>query len=156
MISTGSRWARGFALGLVAAAAVSCGSSEVGKRSSLDEDAINKVLRDVGFTVPEGFAFGQAYQYSEFVGEPARSARFDGPPELGDGRAVAAANPTYPMMRPEQCDSETTGGQAALGYICAPGTLTTQYPPTGGLDTVTVFLNHDKRGSHLFIYSSGH
>lgn len=135
---------------------VSCGSFAVGERESLDEDTINEVLQAVGFTVPSGFEFGQAYQYSEFVGEPARAARFEGPPELEDGRAVAAANPAYPAMQPVDCDAASTGSWSPLGYICAPGSLTTQYPSEGAFDTVTVVLSHDKRSSHLFIYSSGH
>lgn len=106
--------------------------------------------------MPSGFEFGQAYQYSEFVGEPARAARFDGPPELGDGQAVAAANPAYPAMQPVDCEAAPTGSWSRLGYICVPGTLTTQYPPAGALDTVTVVVTHDKRSSHLFVYSSGH
>ncbi|MFD6893837.1 hypothetical protein ACFWB0_04705 [Rhodococcus sp. NPDC060086] len=48
------------------------------------------------------------------------------------------------------------GSWSRLGYICVPGTLTTQYPPAGALDTVTVVVTHDKRSSHLFVYSSGH
>ncbi|MFD4369114.1 hypothetical protein [Rhodococcus sp. NPDC058521] len=134
----------------------SCGSTTVGERETLDEDRIIEALQDAGFNVPSGFEFGQAYQYAEFVGEPSRWARFDGPSELGDGRAVSMANPTYPAMTPAECDETKAGNWSSLGYVCTPGTIATQFPPRGAMDTVTAHLNHDQHRSHLFVHSSGH
>lgn len=134
----------------------SCGSFDPGDRKAIDEEALTHVLQDVGFTVPDGFEFGQAYTYSEFVGEPARSARFDAPAGYGDGRAVSSANPSYPPMRPITCTGVPAGDWGSLGFTCVPPILMTRYPQSGGLDSVTVLLTQDERSSHLFLRSTGH
>lgn len=141
---------------LLSAAATSCSSVEVGERIDLDEDEISKDLHSDGFVVPEGFDFAQAHKSSEFVGKPARWARYDASADLGDGSAVATANPSYPPMQPISCSSVPPGSWVSLGFVCLPGTLSTQYPPAGGPDTVTVLLTEDAHGAHLFVYSSGH
>lgn len=144
------------ALVIVGIATASCGSFDPGERRAIDEEGITQVLHDVGFTVPDGFEFGQAYTYSEFVGEPARSARFDASLKYGDGRAVSSANPSYPPMHLIACEAVPPGDWASLGFICAPEILMTRYPQAGGTDSVTVLVTSDERSSHLFMRSVGH
>ncbi|NLG56210.1 MAG: hypothetical protein GX542_11295 [Rhodococcus sp.] len=144
------------ALLVLAMTVTSCSSFDPGERKALDEEGLARVLPSMGFKVPPGFEFGQAYTYSEFVGEPARSARFDAPPEYGDGRAVSAANPSFPPMQSTTCDAVPPGSWTSLGFTCAPEILMIRHPPSGGLGSVTVLLTSDDRGSHLFIETVGH
>lgn len=144
------------ALMILGATVTACGSFEPGERRVLDQEEFSKALGDVGFTIPDGFEFGQAYTHDEFVGEAARSARFDAPPEYGDGSAVSAANPSYPPMQAITCTGVPPGDWVSLGFACTPEILMTRYPPSGGLGSVTVLVTHDERSSHLFFRSAGH
>ena len=144
------------ALALSTIALTACGTSEIGQPYELDADDVAAYSRRDGFTVPDGFTFAEAHTFSEFVGQAPWSARYDAPVDLGDGKAVTAANPTFPPMAAITCSAVPPGNWSSLGFDCGPGTLVTQYPPSREIDTVTALLTRDERGASSFLYSSGH
>ncbi len=134
----------------------SCGSFEPGKPLAMDGDDVSYELEKVAFTIPDGFEFIQGVKYAEFVGQPAWAARFDGPNELGDGRAVAAANPSYPPLQPADCGTASKDSWTSLGSKCEPEMLFTSRLAGGSSDAFSVMLTTGAQESSLFIYCEGH
>ncbi|MDV8023585.1 hypothetical protein [Rhodococcus sp. IEGM 1330] len=134
----------------------SCTSFEPGERRSTDREEVSNGLQDIAFDVPSGFEFVQAFTHSEFVGQPAWSARFDSSSEWGDDVALSAANPSYPPLQPVTCAAASTSNWTALGLTCEPEMRSTSRPTQGTADPVTVLLTRNARQSSLFIYSQGH
>ncbi|WP_328812428.1 hypothetical protein [Rhodococcus sp. NBC_00297] len=143
-------------LAMLSSALIACGAPEIGQQVELDaEDAAAYTQRD-GFTVPDGFVFSRGHTSTEFVGRAPWSARFEASDEFSDGVAVTAANPSFPPMMETPCSALPPGGWTSLGLTCTLTVLSTQYPPSGKLDSVTAVLTGDERGASLFLYSAGH
>lgn len=134
----------------------SCASSEIGKPRSMDSDEVTHNLQRITFTIPDGFAFAQGATHSEFSGQPAWSARFDAPNELGNGLTLSAANPSYPPLRPITCQSVPPGSWTSVNFTCESEMLSTSAEPKNTTDPVTVLLTRDGQRSSLYIYCQGH
>ncbi|TFI44622.1 hypothetical protein E4P29_07655 [Rhodococcus sp. 1R11] len=134
----------------------SCASSEIGKPRSMDSDEVTHNLQRITFTIPDGFAFEQGATHSEFSGQPAWSARFDAPNELGNGLTPSAANPSYPPLRPFTCQSVPPGSWTSVNFTCESEMLSTSAEPKSTTDPVTVLLTRDGQRSSLYIYCQGH
>ncbi|OZC41421.1 hypothetical protein CH286_27420 [Rhodococcus sp. WWJCD1] len=143
------------ALALLVLLTTSCGSFEPGKPMSMDEDDASREVEKIAFAIPDGFQFTQGVMYSEFVGQPAWSARFDAPKEL-DGPAVTAANPSYPPLQPATCGTATKTSWTSLGFSCEAEMLSMSRPAQGSRDPVSVVFTRGARGSSLYIYCAGH
>ncbi|MBY4383361.1 MULTISPECIES: hypothetical protein [Nocardiaceae] len=131
-------------------------ASEIGKPRSMDSDEVTHNLQRITFTIPDGFAFAQGATHSEFSGQPAWSARFDAPNELGDGLTLSAANPSYPPLQPFACQTVPPGSWAGVNFTCESEMLTTSAEPKSTTDPVTVLLTRDGQRSSLYIYCPGH
>ncbi|WP_032406154.1 hypothetical protein [Rhodococcoides fascians] len=131
-------------------------ASEIGKPRSMDSDEVTHNLQRIAFTVPDGFEFAQGATHSEFSGQPAWSARFDAPDELGDGLTLSAANPSYPPLQPFACQTVPPGSWARVNFTCESEMLTTSVGAKSTTDPVTVLLTKDGQRSSLYIYCQGH
>lgn len=106
-------------------------------------------------TIPDGFDFVGGRSHTEFVGKASWSADFTGPASLGDGKAVADANPSFPPLQAlTECDTAPTSVTTAA-TPCVSGLVTT-FPPAGGLDTVTIRLTTRADDALLSVSSTGH
>lgn len=143
------------ALGFSILLTTSCGSSEPGKPLPMDEEDASHEMEKIAFAISDDFHFVQGVKYAEFVGQPAWSARFDSPNDL-DGRAVIAADPSYPPLQSATCGAVTTPSWTALGFRCEDQMLVTSRPARGSKDAVSVVFTSGARGSSLFIHSQGH
>ncbi len=106
-------------------------------------------------TIPDGFDFVEGRSHTEFSGQAAWSADFTGPATLGDGKAVAEANPSFPPLNPlSECETAPTSVTPASSP-CVPGFVTT-FPPAGGVDAVTIRLVTRADAALLSVSSTGH
>ncbi len=150
------RWRMCVVLSLACLALASCASPEPGEQLAVDEDQIRNYLEADGFTVPRGFEFAEAFVFWEFVGAPAWSARYEADAAFGDASTVAAANPNFPPMEPVGCGTVPPGKWSSVGFECRSGALSTRYPASGGMDSMTIVLTQDDESAQLYMYSAGH
>lgn len=143
------------AIAVIGTTVLSCGSSEVGDKIDLNADEVaDRADRD-GVIIPSGFDFVEGATYVEFSGKAGWSARYTGPAELADGKAVSEANPSFPPLQTIVCSATPPTGSDASSQPCLQGFFT-QLPPAGGPDSVKIRLTGDGDGTQLTVSSLGH